>query len=76
MEPGGSMPHSQRLSNNPYPEPNCNENYGFQVVPVHPGCVSSDNGVHELGITIYSDHHALGVRVRPGNQIVPSFYLQ
>jgi hypothetical protein len=22
MEPGGSMPHSQRLSNNPYPEPN------------------------------------------------------
>jgi hypothetical protein len=22
MEPGGSMPHSQDLSNNPYPEPN------------------------------------------------------
>ena len=22
MEPGGSMPHSQRLSNNPYPVPN------------------------------------------------------
>ena len=22
MEPGGSMSHSQRLSNNPYPEPN------------------------------------------------------
>jgi hypothetical protein len=22
MEPGGSMPHSQELSNNPYPEPN------------------------------------------------------
>jgi len=22
MEPGGSMPHSQGLSNNPYPEPN------------------------------------------------------
>ena len=22
MEPGGSMPHSQELSNNPFPEPN------------------------------------------------------
>ena len=22
MKPGGSMPHSQGLSNNPYPEPN------------------------------------------------------
>ena len=22
MEPGGSVPHSQGLSNNPYPEPN------------------------------------------------------
>ena len=22
MEPGGSMPHSQGFSNNPYPEPN------------------------------------------------------
>ena len=22
MQPGGSKPHSQRLSNNPYPEPN------------------------------------------------------
>ena len=22
MEPGGSMPHAQGLSNNPYPEPN------------------------------------------------------
>ena len=22
MEPGGLMPHSQELSNNPYPEPN------------------------------------------------------
>ena len=22
MEPGGSMPHSQRFSNNPYPEAN------------------------------------------------------
>ena len=22
MEPGGSMPHSQGLSNNPYPDPN------------------------------------------------------
>ena len=22
MEPGGSMPHSKGLSNNPYPEPN------------------------------------------------------
>ena len=22
MKPGGSIPHSQRLTNNPYPEPN------------------------------------------------------
>ena len=34
-EPGGSMPHSQELSNNPYPEPNqpnsSYDNYFFKV---------------------------------------------
>ena len=35
MEAGGSMTHSQRLSNNPYPEPNqpitCTDIYLFKV---------------------------------------------
>ena len=29
MEPGGSMPHSQGLSSNPYPEPNHTDTYLF-----------------------------------------------
>ena len=32
MEPGGSMPHSQGLSNNSYPEPN-QPNY-LQLIPI------------------------------------------
>ena len=35
MEPGSSMPHSQGLSNNPYPKPNqlnsCTDTYIFNV---------------------------------------------
>ena len=31
MEPGGSTPHSQGLSNNPYPEPN-KPNFFFPMV--------------------------------------------
>ena len=32
MEPGGSMPHSQGLSNNRYPEPN--EPNSFYLIPI------------------------------------------
>ena len=44
----------------------CNENYGFWVVPVHPGLVTSDYGVHEVVVTVCGVQHFLGVRVRPG----------
>ena len=37
MEPGGSMPHSQGLSNTPYPEPNNPipriDTYYFKIYP-------------------------------------------
>ena len=35
MEPGGSMPHSQGLSNNPYPEPNQPDNTTLLTVLTH-----------------------------------------
>ena len=31
MEPGGSMPHSQGLSKNPYPEPNQPNSYFLKI---------------------------------------------
>ena len=34
MKPGGSMPHSQGLSNNFYPEPN-QPNYPHWHLPLH-----------------------------------------
>ena len=52
------------------------ERFGFRVVPIHPGLVTSDYGVHEVGVTVCGVQHVLGVRVRPGNQIVSSFSLQ
>ena len=39
------------------------ENDGFQVVPVHPGFATSDNGVHEVGVTVCVVQHVLGVCV-------------
>ena len=52
------------------------EQFDFQVLSIHPGLVTSDYGVHEVGVTVCGDQHVLGVRARPGNQIVPSFSLQ
>ena len=40
------------------------------------GLVTSDYGVHEVGVTVCGVQNVLGVRVRPGNQIVPSFSLK
>ena len=51
------------------------KNKGFRVVPVPPGLVTSDYGVH-VGVTVCGVQHVVGVRVRPGNQIVQSFSLQ
>ena len=34
MEPGGSIPHSQGLSNNPYPEPNQPNSSYWHLFPV------------------------------------------
>ena len=28
------------------------ENDGFRVIPVHPGLVTSDYGIHEVGVTV------------------------
>ena len=47
--------------------------FDFRVVPVHPGIDTSDYGVHEVGVTVCGVRHVLGVRVRPGNQIVRKF---
>ena len=32
----------------------CKENDGFRVVPVHPELVTSDYGVHEVEVTLWS----------------------
>ena len=52
------------------------ERFGFRVVPIHPGVVTSDYGVHKVGVTICGVQHVLGVWVRPRNQIVLSLSLQ
>ena len=49
------------------------ERFGFRVVPVHLGLVTSDYGVHEVRVTVCGVQHVL---VRPGNQTVPSFSLR
>ena len=54
----------------------CKENDGFRVIPVHPVLLTSDFGVHEVGVTYCGVQHVLGVRVQPGKQIVQSFSLQ
>ena len=42
------------------------EEFGFRVIPVNPGLVTSDYGVYEVGVTVYVVQHVLGVWVRPG----------
>ena len=48
----------------------------YMFVPIHPRLITSDYGVHEVGVTVCGVQHVLGLRVQPGNQIVPSFSLQ
>ena len=52
---------------------NMTELLGFQVMPVHPVLLNSDNDIHYVGITVCRVQHVLGVRVRPGKQIVHHF---
>ena len=50
------------------------EECGFQILPVHPGLVTSNYGVHEVGVTVCGVQHVLwvlDVRVRPGNRHFP-----
>ena len=47
------------------------ENDGLRDVPVHPGLVTSDYGVHEVGVTVSGVQHVMGVRVRPGTRNFP-----
>ena len=44
------------------------ERFGFRVVPAHPGLVTSDYGVHEVGVTVCGLQHVLGIRARPGTR--------
>ena len=47
------------------------ENDGFRVLSVHPGLVTSDYGVHEVGVTVCRVQHVLGVQVRSGARYFP-----
>ena len=40
------------------------------------GLITSDYGVHKVGVTVCGVQHVLGVGIRAGNQIVPSYSLQ
>ena len=44
--------------------------FGFRAVSVHPGLVTSDYGVHEIGVPVYGVQHVLGV-----NNSSSSFFL-
>jgi hypothetical protein len=52
------------------------EQFGLWVIPLHPGLITSDYGVHEVRVTVCGVRHVLGVRIRPGNQIVLLYSLQ
>ena len=43
----------------------CKEHDGFLIVPVHPELITSDYGVHEVGVTVCGVQH---VRHFPYNQ--------
>ena len=50
------------------------ENDGFRIIPVHPGLVVRDYGVHEVGVAVCRVQHVLwvlGVQVRPGTRHFP-----
>jgi len=46
------------------------ERFGFWVILVHPGLITNDYGVHEVGVTVCGVQHVLGVWVRSGNKII------
>ena len=58
MEPGGSKPHSQGLSNNPYPEPiQHNSSYDIYYFKVHcstvfPPRLDLPEGLFPVGLTV------------------------
>ena len=52
------------------------EQFGFWVVSIHPGLVTSNYGVHGVGVTVCRVQHVLDVWIWPRNQRVPSFSLQ
>ena len=35
----------------------CKENDGLWVVTIHPGLITSNYGVHEVGVTVYGVQH-------------------
>jgi hypothetical protein len=39
------------------------ERFGFWVIPVHPGLVTSDYGIQEVGVTVCEVQHGLDVRI-------------
>ena len=51
MEPGGSMPHSQGLSNNPYPEPNQPNSLSLQILSSHLR-LSLPKGLFPVGLPV------------------------
>ena len=46
------------------------ENDGFRVVSAHPGLVTRDHGVNEVGVTVYG---VLGLWVRPRTRHFPYY---
>ena len=58
MKPGGSMPHSQGLSNNPYPEPNQPGSILFIIYKrdlILKKRLSND--IYTVGMTVRSKNH-------------------
>ena len=46
------------------------ERFGFCVVPFHPGLVTSDYGVHEIGVTVFGVQHVLDMTRIPNQSII------
>ena len=56
MEPGGSMPHAQGLSNNPYPEPN-QPKYSGQPFYLVSRIVSNSNSFQQSTLSEMPVHY-------------------
>ena len=54
----------------------CKENYGFRVVPVHPGLLTSDYGVQEAEVTVCGVQHVPHMRMKVQGRLMQAGFIE